>query len=120
MKLSDYKGEEALDKLVDLLEPVIEITSDKEIAALAKEKPPVFKIVRLAIKNHKKQVIEILAILDGEDPKTYAEKVNLFTLPIKLLEVLNDPELMSLFTSQGKKLETLSTSATESSTESAQ
>ena len=32
MKLSDYKGEEALDIIVELLEPITKIMSDKEIA----------------------------------------------------------------------------------------
>jgi hypothetical protein len=59
-------------------------------------------------------VIEILAILDGADPKDYAEKVTLFTLPAKLLEIINDPDLMSLFTLQGQnKDETNSGSALE-------
>ena len=114
MKLSEYKGEKALDMLADLIEPATSIMADKEIARMAKAQMPAIKIVKLAIKNHKREVLEIMAILDGEDPKDYAEKINLFTLPARLLEILNDPDFMSLFTSQGKTTETFSTSATES------
>lgn len=114
MKLSEYKGEQALDMLADLIEPAAAIMADPEIARLTRAQMPAIKIVKLAIKNHKREVLEIMATLDGEDPKDYAEKVNLFTLPAKLLEILNDPELMNLFTSQGKTIETFSTSATES------
>lgn len=114
MKLSEYKGEQALDMLADLMEPAATIMADKEITRLAKAGMPKIKIVKAIIKGHKAEVIEILAILDGADPKEYAEKVNLFTLPAKLLEILNDPDLMSLFTLQGQKPETLSGSATES------
>lgn len=115
MKLSEYKGEQALDMLADLIEPAAAIMADEEIASLAKSGMPAIKIVKPIIKNHKSEVIEILAVLDGEDPKKYAEKVNLFTLPKKLLEILNDPDLMSLFTLQGQKTdETISGSATES------
>lgn len=120
MKLSEYKGEQALDMLADLLEPATAIMADKEIARLVKAKMPPIKSVKVAIKNHKQEVIEILAILDGADPKEYAEKVNLFTLPAKLLEIFNDPDLMSLFTLQGQKTETLSGSATESTEASEQ
>ncbi len=120
MKLSEYKGEQALDLLADLMEPAMVIMADKEISRLAKANMPKIKLVKVAIKNHKREVIEILAILDGEEPKNYAEKVTLFTLPAKLLEIFNDPDLMSLFTSQGQTTETSSGSATESFEESEQ
>lgn len=114
MKLSDYKGEQALDIFVELMEPATTIMADKEVAQLAKSNVPIVKIVKAAIKNHKREVIEILAILDGEDPKEYAKKITVFSLPAKLLEILNDPDVQSLFTSQGQTIEASSTSATES------
>ena len=120
MNLSEYKGEQALDILVDLLEPATVIMGDKEVGQLAKSKAPVIKIVKAAIKNHKKEVIEVLAVLDGEKPEEYAEKVTVFTLPGKLLEILNDPDLMSFFTSQGQMSEASSLSASESIMESEQ
>ena len=99
MNLSDYKGEEALDIIVELLEPITKIMSDKEIAE-AYQKVSKLEAIKIAIKNHKKEVIEILAILDGEDPAKY--EVNIFTLPAKILEILNDPEFLNLFGSQGQ------------------
>lgn len=113
MKLSDYKGEQAIDVLVELMEPATAIMADKEVARLAQSKVPVIKIAKAALKNHKKEVIEILAVLDGEDPKEYAEKITVFTLPAKLLEVLNDPMMQSLFSLQGQTKEASSTSALE-------
>ena len=101
MKLSDYKGEKALDILADLIEPATEIFGDK---AVSKEfqSGKKLKAVKVAIKNHKKAVIELLAVLDGEDPKTYEERVTIFTVPMKLLQILNDPELLQAFSSQGQ------------------
>ena len=110
MKLSDLKGEAALDALADLIEPVSEIITDKEFVSLARTNAPRTKLVKAAIKNHKKAVIEILAILDGESPDTY--KVSILTLPKKLIEVFNDPDVISLFRSQGQTV-TSSGSATE-------
>ncbi len=98
MKLSEYKGEAALDILADLIGPVGEIMSDKEIGKVFKENR--FKAIGLAIKNHKKAVIQILATMDGVPAEEY--KCNVFTLPVKILELLNDPDLVQLFTYQGQ------------------
>ena len=99
MKLSDYKGEEALDLIVELLDPITKIMSDKQVAE-AYQKVSKLEAIKIAIKNHKTEVIEILAILAGEDPEEY--EVNIFTLPVKNLQILNDPELIKLFGSQGQ------------------
>ena len=98
MKLSEYQGEAALDILADLIEPAGEIMSDKEIGEVFKKNR--FKAVGLAIKNHKRAVMQILATMDGVSVDEY--KCNVFTLPVKILEILNDPELVQLFTYQGQ------------------
>lgn len=102
MKLSDYKGEEALDVLAELIEPAVEIASDKEISEAIKRSETRARGISLAIKKHKKAVIRFLATLEREEPEKYTEKINLFTLPVKLLEILNEPELNQLFFSQGQ------------------
>lgn len=118
MKLSEFKGEEALDVLADLLEPIVEIMTDEKVIALARKNDKV-ETVKAAIKNHKKAVIEILATLDRQDPKTY--EVNILSLPMKLLELFNDEDLMSLFRLQGQNEEqTFSGSATENTEEGEQ
>jgi len=99
-RLSEFRGEEALDVLVDLIDPATEIMTDKALIELFRASN-MAEAAKVAIKNHKKAVLEILARLDGEDPATYAP--SLFALPRKLLEIFNDPELVDLFTSQGQK-----------------
>lgn len=98
MKLSEYQGEAALDILAELIEPAGEIMSDKEIGEVFKENR--FKAIGLAIKNHKKAVMQILAVLDGVPVEEY--KCNVFSLPVKILEILNDPEMIQLFQYQGQ------------------
>ena len=98
MKLSEYQGEAALDVLADLIEPVGEIMSDKEIGKVFKKNRP--KAIALAIKKHKKAVIQIMATMDGVSVEEY--KCNVLTLPVKILEILNDPALVQLFTYQGQ------------------
>lgn len=97
MKLSEIKGEAALDLLADLIEPASEIMTDPEVKKLAQAKNK-GAIVKVIIKNHKKAIREILAALDGVPADQY--EMNIFTLPMKLLEILNDPELVDFFTSQ--------------------
>ena len=98
MKLSEYQGEAALDILSDLIEPAGEIMSDKKIGEVFKKNR--FKAIGLAIKNHKKAVMQIMATIDGVPVEEY--KCNVFTLPAKILELLNDSELIQLFTYQGQ------------------
>lgn len=98
MKLSDIKGERALDVLADLIDPVAEILGDKEISeALQSGKAPA-KAIKLALKNHKRAVLDMMAAIEGEDPETY--QPSLFVLPKRLLDLLNDPEVQQLFASQ--------------------
>lgn len=113
MRLSEYHGEEALDLLADMIEPISEIMTDKEIGETWKTNR--FKAIKLAIKNHKKAVIEVMALLDGVPVEEY--KCNLFTLPMKILEILNDPNLVQLFTYQGQTGDAKSSGSVLESTE---
>lgn len=113
MKLSDYKGEDALEILADLIEPAAEIFGDKEFSRLYKGKR--IEAVKYALKNKPKAVIAMLAVLDREDPETY--EPGLLTIPMRLLEILNDPELVSLFTSQAQNAEKTSSGPAMENTE---
>ena len=96
-KLSEYQGEEAIELLGDILEPTMLILADKEVSDGA-GKVTVLKLASLILKKHPKEIIEILARLDGEEPSTY--KVNVLTLPTKIIQILNDKDLMDFFASQ--------------------
>lgn len=109
MKLSDLKGEAAIDALADIIEPATEIMTDVHFVKAIRDDNKM-KAVQLALRNHKKAIIAIMAATEGKKPSEY--EVNLLTLPKKLLEIFNDPELVSLFQSQGQTV-TSSGSATE-------
>ena len=98
MKLSEYQGEAALDLLADLIEPAGEIMSDKESGEVFKKNR--FKAIGMAIKNHKNAVMQIMAAMDGVPVEEY--KFNVFTLPLKILGILNDPDMIQFFTYQGQ------------------
>lgn len=97
MKLSEIKGEQALDVLADIIEPITTICADEEISSMIKSGLPMIKTIKPIIKNHKKEIIEILAVIDGVEPEDY--EVNVLTLPVKLLELFNDPVFKEVFQS---------------------
>lgn len=112
MKLSDFKGEKAIEVFADLLEPMAKILSDKEIVALFQsENVKQIEIVKKLLKAHPKEIVWILAVLDDKDPETY--EPNFITLPMKLLEIINDESVKYLFTSQSQDVSNVSGSATE-------
>lgn len=92
----ELSNEDSLDLFADLLEPVAEILSDKTVTKEFR-KGKRLGAVKTAIKSHKKAVIEVLALLDGEDPESY--HIDVMTLPIKAIELLNDPAVQRVFTS---------------------
>lgn len=96
MKLSEIKDDKAIDILADLVEPASAIFSDEKIKALfTAEKQDAKAIVKYLLKNHKKEIIEIMAILNGEKPENFS--FNLFTLPKMIMEIISDEELLSFF-----------------------
>lgn len=104
MRISDIKGEAALDAFADMLDPAMEIMTDPAISAAYKNPETTrAQLVGLIVKGHKKAVITIMAILDGKDPETYADEINIFTVPAKLMEIINDPEMKSLFPLQAQQ-----------------
>lgn len=101
MRLSDFKGEEAIDVLADIIDPITTILTDSEIQALSKKKdvPPI-AYVKPMLKNNKQEIIEILARLNNKSVEEYTKSLSLITLPAQVMDLINDPELQKLFLSQ--------------------
>lgn len=111
MRLSDYKDEAALELLADLIEPASEILGDNAVRDAASA-GKTWRAVAIAIKNHKKSVLQVLAALDGVPVEEY--HCNVLTLPAKLVELFDDPDIAQLFSFAGQKEEqNLSGSLTE-------
>lgn len=94
MRLSEIKDDRALDVLAEIIEPAADIVADAECKRLYEESK--VKCAAYAIKNHKDAVKAILAAMEGVPAEEY--HCNVFTLPMRLLEILNDPEMEMLFT----------------------
>lgn len=115
MRLSEIEGEQALDILADIIDPIAEIATDEEFGEMMRAKVPKIHLVKKMLKDHKKSVIAIMAALDGEKPETY--RFNLLTLPMKILEIVNDPEVEQLFQSQSQMTELPSSGSVTENTE---
>ena len=113
-KLSDFRDEEALDVLAELIDPVVDIASDKEIqkAFEAGSEATMADVVKLIIKGHKRAVMAVMAVLEGVPLEQF--HCNLLTLPSQVMQIMNDSDLKAFFTSQ---VQNISLNASGSATE---
>ena len=98
-KLSEYRDGDALDLLADLIEPAIAIVSAEGVKE-AIEAGNRINAIKCAIKGAKDSVMEVLARLEGVPVSEF--HCNVITLPARLLEILNDEELIDFFTEQAQ------------------
>ena len=107
---------ESLDLLADLLEPMTEILGDPEIRKAYEEKSTkLVTIVSMMIRRHKPEVIRIMALIDGIPENEY--KVNVFTLPINVIQLLNNKNVREMFPFANQKKETESSGSVMENTE---
>lgn len=120
--LSDIKGDAALELIADLMEPVTEIMGDPDVKAAykgtAKNPGTPAKAISVAIRNHKKAVTTILALMDEEDPATYAPSA--MVIPVRLMQLLNDPDMQSLFTLPNQSSESITSGSASGNSKAAE
>lgn len=110
MKLSEIKGERAIDVIADLIEPIARIAEDKEAAKLFKrekcpkgEEPRKYLLKRIRssvpglLRNHKADLIEIMGAVEGVPPENYAQTLSVPKLINDIFGLMTDGELLSLF-----------------------
>lgn len=79
-----------IDLLADMIEPMGRIVTDRAVVQAWREKDRA-AAARLALKNHKPEVVELLARLDGQEPERYEVSA---ASAVKLLARVN--ELLAL------------------------
>lgn len=97
MKWNDKTFDEQCDALCMLIDPAEELAADKALLSLVKEKK-LWQAARRVLTEHREAVRHILAAFDGCDPS--AVRLNLLSLPGKIVEVLSNEDLIRLFTLQ--------------------
>lgn len=100
MKISDYKGEDGIKLLAEILDPATEIIADPKIKEAASGNVSRLEIAKMLLKEHSKSIVAILATLAGETPETYSR--NIFEMTRDLLEIINDKEIVDFFTLQAQ------------------
>ena len=108
MKLSDIKGEAVFDVIADLTEPVANIAADKDASSLFEYQAVPkgveqrdFVIARLKralpklMRNHKHDLVAILATLKGVEAEEYLEGLTMATLFNDVVELMNDEEFVA-------------------------
>ena len=112
MNLFELENEDAVDMLADILEPACKIMANEEVQKAYRSKKPKLLIIKTMLKECKESVVELLAIINGKDPKEY--KCTIPSIIKDLLSLLNDENVQVLFQSQSQNIiKTSSGSATE-------
>jgi len=110
MKLSEIKGEKAVEVIADLIEPIANIAADQENLQLFRNKRQkgesdselglreIKEKIPNLLKTHKTDVLTILCAINGTDPN----ELSVFDVFKGAVELTNDKEFMSLFLSSVK------------------
>jgi len=94
--LSEYKDEECLDVLAEILDPINKICKDK-VVKKAYESDDTLKLAKAIIKRHKTEVVKILATLDNKKVEDY--HYNFITLMQDVINIIHDEVLLDFFRS---------------------
>lgn len=114
MKLSDVKGDRVFDVIADLIDPVSNIAKDHDAKAIFKrgEKIPEGKTANEVfgervkahlpgiLKNHKDDIVTILATISGVTPDEYRENMTLGSLMTDVISLLGDETFLGFLASQ--------------------
>ena len=93
-KLSEIKGEESLDVLAEIIEPITVIANDEEVRAGFDTN--IARCVAIALKKHKKEIIGILATINGKSVDETLDEIDILTLPSFIVDTLHEPVIQSL------------------------
>lgn len=99
--LSEIKNEEALELIANCMEPVGKILGDPAINQFKNKKFNKIEVMKWLLKDHSGEIMEILASIDDQDVETY--EISALELPMRVIDILSNEELTSLFTSQGQR-----------------
>ena len=101
MKLSEIKGDRALEVIADVMEPIANIANDAEAKKVFQNatNEPLFKVLPSVIKKHKKDVYSMLAILDGVTVAEYSKNASITKILKDFADVIMDESVQALFIS---------------------
>lgn len=108
MKLSDIKGDRALDVIADLIEPISNIAQDEVAMELFSKKAvpegmeaKEFFISRVKesapqlLKGHKSDIIVIMSAIEGVTPEEYTSSLTMAKVISDVVDLVTDEELLA-------------------------
>ena len=102
MKLGELKGERAIEVIADLIAPITNIAEDQanlQLFRTARQGDETDREIKEKIPNllktHKKDVLDILSAVNGADP----DELSMLDIMKGAIELVNDPDFLSLFIS---------------------
>ena len=100
-KLSEYRGEDALDILAEILTPAVNIMQDEEVVSYFNgDSKKLADVATLIVRKYKKDVLNILSIMNEEEEYN----PNVFELLNDVIDILNDEVLVDFFDTQAQKI----------------
>lgn len=94
MRLRDFKGTKGIEVVGRLLVPITQILGNPANKQDIASENPIVQVSAF-FRNNPEEVLEVLAIMDDKDPKTY--NITAQDALAKLLSWFDDPELVGLF-----------------------
>lgn len=114
MKLSDIKGDRVLDVIADIIDPIANIVQDKDVAAMFKREvvpegmdardffaKRMCKGLPILLKDHKADIIAIMAAIEGVTPEQYAVSLDFPKLLTDVMELVTDDAFLDFLSSSG-------------------
>lgn len=99
MRLSEFKDEKGVEVVARLLVPISKIGSNPQNAAAKKAATEnggtMLDFASAMLQNSPRDVMDMLAILDGKDPENYS--CSAASVLMDIFNMISDPELMALF-----------------------
>lgn len=112
MKLSDIKGDRVLDVIADIIDPIVNMVQDKDVAAMFKrEAVPdgmeardffakrMCKGLPVLLKGHKADIIAIMAAIEGVTLEQYAASLDFPKLFTDVMELVTDDAFLDFLSS---------------------
>ena len=118
-KISEFKDDEAMDVLVEILEPAVNVAKNQEFVKAFRgdkdHKPNRIEAVKIALKDNREDIVKIMAVLNETPVEEF--HYNLLTLPNMVLQIFNDKELIGFFSTQGENISATSSGSVMENTE---
>ena len=123
MRISEFKGEKAIDLLAEIIEPAAAIFADEKVTNAFKKdtdenKKGIPALAAHIFKNHKAETLEILAALNDVSVDKY--NANPIMIIAQLITVLQDTmaqDVLAVFTSPAQKTDEESSGAVTENTQ---